>query len=61
MLQTRRREADRWYRKSPDKATRAFHNLLLQQFPELRRLLDLFAVAAPVGSGVYNHHDGGRS
>lgn len=56
----RRRDADRWYRQYPDKAARIFHNLLLQQFPELRRLLDLFAVSAPVGRGRYNHHDGMR-
>ena len=60
MFQLRRRVADQWYRQSPDKATRVFHNLLLQQMPELRRLLDLFALPAPVGVGVYNHHDGFR-
>lgn len=56
----RRRDADRWYRQYPDKTARVLHNLLLQQFPELRRLLDLFAVPAPVGTGRYNHHDGLR-
>lgn len=56
-----RRAADQWYRRSPDKAARVFHNLLLQQFPDLWRLLDLFAMPAPAGSGRYNHHDGMRT
>jgi hypothetical protein len=56
----RRRDVDRWYRQYPDKAARIFHNLLLQQMPDLRLLLDLFALPAPVGRGRYNHHDGWR-
>jgi len=61
MLQLRRRTADQWYRRYPDKTARVFHNLLLQQMPDLRRLLDLFALPVPVGRGRYNHHDGWRS
>lgn len=58
--QLMRRHADQWYRRYPDKTARVFHNLLLQQMPDLRRLLDLFAMPAPAGRGLYNHHNGSR-
>lgn len=56
-----RRTADQWYTRYPDKTARAFHNLLLREMPELRNLLDLFALPEPIGRGLYNHHDGYRS
>lgn len=53
-----RRAADQWYRRSPDKTARVFHNILLRECPELRVILDLFLEPPPAGHGVYNHHDG---
>ena len=57
----RRRAADQWYQRSPDKAARVFHNILLGECPELQQILDLFLEPPPQGQGVYNHHDGLRS
>lgn len=56
-----RRGADLWYRRSPDKAARVFHNILLRECPELRSVLELFPTPPPAGRGVYNHHDGYRT